>query len=171
MASLARPLRFLTDRLFGGVLPDAFALLIPSIATAALDGSMVAPGLSKQWTTNLEEHVARNGRFTKFSTMYAAVHPPPVAWPYYCGKCRFWQETGHAETGADPNVRTPVGQCKLVLGDINFSGWCSIWSPPDRPGSTTLEPPLASYRWYWQDRARLLRGLPEAAKHPLGRER
>jgi hypothetical protein len=69
--------------------------------------------------------------------------------------CRWWVDTG------DP----AVGRCSVVESSINFAGWCALWTPP--PGE-----PIGSWLTrYPQDLPRLLAGLAEGLRAPLGREK
>lgn len=149
-----RALYDLAKRYAGSIIPDAAQLTIASIGVAALDASNVAPGLMKEWVQDVEEYVGRNGQFTKLATLYVGAHPPPAAWPYYCGRCRWWQEPD---------------RCVIVKGDIYFAGWCSLWSPPDGPDGRP-SPPFVSYLWYLADMQRLLQDIPKFLQAPIGRE-
>ena len=92
------------------ILPDVISLLAKSVATAALDAT-IKPGVLDPWVNALEQHVVKNGKFSKFSVMYAPVQPPPFFWDYNCQNCTAFQE---------PN------KCKWVEGFIARGGWCAI---------------------------------------------
>ena len=90
-------------------------LLLKSISLAAANAT-VAPGKLQPWIDEIEQTVARQGKFSKQAAAYLPLSPPPVFWDYKCRKCRFWQ--------------TP-DSCKVVDEKISPIGWCAIWLPPD----------------------------------------
>jgi len=89
-------------------------LLINSIGLSALDAT-VKPGVLQPWVDEINERVAKEGKFAKPSVAYMPFSPPPVFWDYKCRKCRYWQE---------PDA------CEVVEGKISPQGWCAIWIPP-----------------------------------------
>lgn len=138
----------------GAVTPDAVNLALRSIGTAALDATGLSPGLSREWVLAIQQYVTVNGLFTKAQALYVGAHPPPAFWPYYCGRCRFWQEPD---------------RCTVVKGDIYFAGWCALWIPQDGSDGRPAKPFIA-YQWYIQDVLRLVADLPKFLQAPIGRE-
>jgi len=136
-------------------LPDVVFLLVNSIARAALARSLNLPEVERQWVEAVEAEVKANGKLSKFAAAYVSFHPPPAFWGYYCLKCRWWVDTGNPA----------VGRCSVVEGDINAGGWCALWTPPP-------DEPIGSWLTrYPQDLPRLLAGLAEGLRAPLGREK
>lgn len=89
-------------------------LLTNSIARAAAD-AITSNGQLAPWIRQVENHVAEYGKFHKLFVLYIPFSPPPVLWDYKCRKCLWW---------AEPR------SCKVVQGDIDGGGWCSLWVPP-----------------------------------------
>ena len=129
------------------LLPDALALTFNSIILAAADATGLAPGAGEEWVQGLEAHVARNGLFSKFSVVYLPFQPPPAAWDYNCGRCRFWKEPAPGEA---------LGGCTLVSGQIARGGWCAVWSPPKGTAPFTWFPRML------EDAPKWLAEAPEA---------
>lgn len=105
------------------ILPDLFYLLVNSVGRAAL-GATIAPGLDKEWRESLEDHVAKNGKLTKFEAGYTPIAPPPVFWEYNCGGCiAFERETSTCKWVKEEGFPNP--------GIIHPQGWCAVFMPPD----------------------------------------
>lgn len=153
-SDLVRRLYQLANTSLGAVPPDALNLLLRSIGTSAVDAFGLSPGLAREWQLAIQQYVAVNGPFTKAQALYVGAHPPPALWPYYCGRCLFWQEPD---------------RCTVVKGDIYFAGWCALFMPQNGPNGRPAMPFLA-YQWYIQDVMRLVADLPKFLQAPLGRE-
>lgn len=90
-------------------------MLVKSIGLATINAT-VSPGILQPWVDEIEQTVAKEGKFSKSAVAYIPLAPPPLFWDYKCKKCRFWVE---------PN------SCTVVEGDISPRAWCAIWLPPD----------------------------------------
>ena len=105
------------------VIPDVVWLAANSVGRAAL-GATLVPGLGEKWRANVQAHVDRNGKFTKFEAFYTPVAPPPVFWEYNCGQCfAFQREPRTCLWVSEKGIPNP--------GIIHPQGWCAVWMPLD----------------------------------------
>jgi len=103
------------------ILPDALHLIFSSIGRAAL-GATIFPGLGDQWRDTVQSYVDRNGKWTKFQTIYSPIAPLPAFWEYPCATCwAFERETRTCKWVSERGFPNP--------GIIHEQGWCIVWVP------------------------------------------
>ena len=103
------------------ILPDVIYLFLNSVGRAAA-GATVKEGLGEEWRGTLQSYVDRNGKFTKFETLYLPISLPPLFWEYNCGQCfAFQRETQTCKWVKEEGFPNP--------GIIHPQGWCTVWMP------------------------------------------